>query len=420
MSKFREYISKIRGSKDGKVLIANFGYLTLLQIATYIFPLITLPYLARVLGVDAMGKLAFSSAVIVWIQTICDWGFNYSATREVAKHRDDPNIVSTVFSTVFWARCCLMVLSLIVLSILILLFPTFRNNAQLLYITFLIVPGTIMFPDWFFQAMEKMKYITWLNIILRLVFTIAIFLFIKTQDDYILQPLLLSLGYIIAGIIALYIIIFDWKIKLRKIPIRAIINSITNSTNIFINNLLPNFYNSFSYILLGFISTDTSTGLYNAGRKLPEVCNRFLNVFTRVFFPYFARKTDNHALYAKLNISLSVLCAIGMILLANPLIRLFYGVEFMPAVVVLRITAVSVVFNTLNSVYGMNYLLVCGQDKLLRNLTAISSLIGFVISFPLAHYFDYIGVSCSFLIATILMGILPMIYAKRIIKQTTK
>ena len=78
-NKLRKHYSNIGKSKEAKTLISNFGYLTALQIAGYIFPIITLPYLARVIGVDSFGKIAFASAIIVWFNTIADWGFNFSS-----------------------------------------------------------------------------------------------------------------------------------------------------------------------------------------------------------------------------------------------------------------------------------------------------------------------------------------------------
>ena len=80
MKFLNKLIQKVNNSKDGKTLLMNFGYLSLLQIAGYAFPLITMPYLARVIGPEGFGKIAFASAVVVWFQTIADWGFNYTAT----------------------------------------------------------------------------------------------------------------------------------------------------------------------------------------------------------------------------------------------------------------------------------------------------------------------------------------------------
>ena len=101
----------ILNNKEGKVILANFSYLFLLQIAGYLFPLLTMPYLARVIGADGFGRIAIASAVIMWIQTISDWGFNYTATRDVAKNRDDNDKVSHILSNVIWAKFILLFFS---------------------------------------------------------------------------------------------------------------------------------------------------------------------------------------------------------------------------------------------------------------------------------------------------------------------
>ena len=211
-------IEKVKSFKQNRelcTLIANFSYLSLLQMASYAFPFITMPYLARVIGVEGFGKIAFASALMLWFITIADWGFNYTATRDVAKNRDNKEKISEIFSNVFWARILLMFLSFILLSFCILLVPKFRENMAVIFLSFLMIPGHIMFPDWFFQAMERMKYITILNVLSKTLFTIAVFLFIKEKSDYILQPLFTSLGFMLSGVIAMYYILGKWKIKLK-------------------------------------------------------------------------------------------------------------------------------------------------------------------------------------------------------------
>ena len=210
MSKISRIQKQIINSKDGKTVFANFGYLSLLQIAGYVFPLMTMPYLARVIGADGFGKIAFASAVVVWIQTISDWGFNLTATRDVAQNRTNKEKVSQIFSNVLWARCLLTILSGLLLTVAVLVIPYFHENAEIIFITFLLVPGHIFFPEWFFQAIEKMKYITIFNLILKLIFTVAVFIFIHDRNDYIIQPLLTTTGYLLCGFGALYQILLKW------------------------------------------------------------------------------------------------------------------------------------------------------------------------------------------------------------------
>lgn len=413
LSKLKQLFARLKQSKDGKTLVANFGYLSLLQVAGYVFPLITMPYLARVIGAEGFGKIAFAAAIMVWFQTIADWGFCYTATRDVAKNRDDKEKVSEIFSNVFWARIFLMFVSFVALSICVMTIPKLRENADVIMISFLMIPGHIMFPDWFFQAMERMKYITILNIVSKTFFTIAIFLFIKERDDYILQPLFTSLGFVISGIIAMYYILVKWKIRLWFTPFKEIIKTIKSSTNVFINNIVRNFYNAFSTILLGFLHGSIATGIYDAGRKFIQFGEGILGIVSRVFFPFVTRKGDKHSTYAKLHISLSLIMAILLFIFAPLLIDLFFTKEFSKAIDVLRLMCIMMPFMTLYQIYAINWMIVKGYEKQSRNITIISSLIGFVVSYPLIQHFSYYGVVCVLIIVDALLGILSFMFYKK-------
>lgn len=406
--------NRILSSKDGKTLFANLGYLSLLQIAGYIFPLITIPYLAKVIGVDGFGKIAFASSVIIWFQTISDWGFNYTATRDVAKNRNDIEHVSDIFSSVFWARCLLMIVSFIILVFLIILIPKFREDSNVIFATFLMIPGYIMFPEWFFQAMERMKYITILNILSKALFTVAVFIFVKEKSDYILQPLFVSCGYILSGILAFYYIRRIWGIKLKKVPPATIFSAIRSSFDVFLNNIMPNLYNSFSTMLLGFVGGPSANGIYDAGCKFVNIAQQFMQVVSRTFFPFLSRKIEKHHIYVLINIFLAAVGSLLLFLLSPLLIKIFFTSEFYPSITIMKVMSISLFFLMLGDVYGTNYLIIKGKERQLRNISLICSLIGFAISFPLIHYFDYIGAALTVTITRGLLGFNSMFYAKRL------
>ena len=419
MSKIEKLKSALK-SKDGKVLASNFAYLSLLQVAGYVFPLITLPYLARVIGVEGFGKIAFASAVIVWIQTIADWGFNFTATRDVARNRDNIAIVSQIFSNVLWARLLLMVVSLAILLVLIAFIPDFKENADVILVTFVLVPGHILFPEWFFQAMERMRYITILNLLSKLVFTVAVFLFVKTKEDYILQPLLVSLGYLVAGLIAMYYIIFRWNVRLSYFSIKNVWLTIKTSSDVFINNLMPNLYNSFSTMLLGFCGGSMANGLLDAGSRFVNIAQQFMGVVSRTFFPFLSRRIEKHSLYVKLNITSAIVCSLLLFLLAPYIIRLFYTVDFEQAIIVLQIMSVSIIFLSLNNIYGTNYMIIEGRERELRNITTICSIVGFIASFPLIYYWGYIGAAITITLTRGLLGVFIAISAKKQLNKYKK
>lgn len=385
-------------------------YLSLLQIASYLFPLITMPYLARVIGTEGFGKIAFASAIITWIQTIADWGFNYTATREVAKNRENPEMVSIIFSRVLWARCVLALFSLVVLTGLVFTIPQFHENALIIFFTYLLIPGHIFYPDWFFQAIEKMKYITILGVLFRLIFTLSVFIFIKEAEDYLYQPLLVSFGYLCSGLVALYFILIKWKVKLRAVPLKEIWLTIKGSTNVFINNLMPNLYNSFSVILLGTFCTKAHTGLYDTGKKFTTLSNTAISVISRVFFPFLSRRIDKHKFYSIFTLSIAAAVSLVLVISAPWLVPWYFGTEFVGATPVLQITAPAILFVAASEVYGTNYLIVNRYEKTMRNITFASSLLGFAISFPLVLNFQHIGAAIVFSTSSFASALLSYIY----------
>lgn len=412
-----DIVNKIRNSEDGKVLASNFAYLSILQIVSYLFPLLTLPYLARVIGVDGFGKIAFASAIITWFQTITDWGFGYTATRDVAKNRDDKEVVSEIFSRVFWSRCLLMIFSFILLSILVLFIPVFHDHALVIFVTFLLIPGYIMFPEYFFQALEKMKYITVFNICSKLIFTVCVFLFIKEKEDYIWQPIFISLGFILSGLISMYYILIKWKYKLKRCSYNQIFNTIRGSKDVFISNIIPNVYSTSSILLLGFFHGNVANGIYDAGNRFVNVVDRLMNVIARVFFPYLSRNGSKHSMYAKGSIILSLLVSLCLFILAPFLINIFYTSDFKDAIIVLRILSILIVLGTIDNVYGINFLLVKGYDKQRRIICIICSVFSGILAVFLVYKFSYIGIAFVLLIANGLLGLCSYLYVRKIKKE---
>ena len=369
-------------SKDGRTVLSNFGYLTLLQFASYLFPIITVPYLSRVIGVEGYGKIAFASAVMVWVQTVADWGFLLTATRDVAKCRDNKAEVSRIFSETFFARCLLAIVSFIFLCLLILIVP-----------------------DLFFQAIERMRYTTITNLLVKTIFTVAVFIFIKEKGDYIIVPLLASLGTVAAGIIAMYLILKKWDYSLHRVSFHSVILAIKRSTDVFINNLFPNLYNSLSVVLLGIYDGSVANGIYSEGNKFVNIGQSVLGVVTRVFFPFLSRRIDKHRIYVVVYMGATFCIAVILFVSAPWLIDWLYTDEFADAIPVLRIMSISLVFVAMSTAYGTNYLIVQGHERILRKITMWCSLAGFAIAYPLIIHYSYIGVAVTVTFSRMCLGI---------------
>lgn len=393
-------------SKDGKILITNFSYLSLLQVAGYLFPFITIPYLSRVIGVEGIGELAFASAVVGWMQTFVDWGFASIATRDVSRCRDDLNKTSVIFSNVLWSRTLLLSVALIALAILTLFIPKFNESKGVIWATMLLLPGHILFPDWLFQAFERMKYTTIFNLIIKFLFTIGVFIFVKDKSDYILQPILQAIGFAVCGLVAMYIIVCRWKVKVLRPSLKGIKSTVKSSTDVFLANIIPNSYNSMMTILLGNKFGSHANGIFDAGTKFMNLTLGFIRILARTFFPFLSRRMDKHGTFARISIIISIVSSVLLFLLARPLIFYFYGEEFFAAIIVLRICSISVFFQTLLNVYGSTFLILAGKEKCLRNIIFWGTVGGCILGYVLITYYGVIGTAITVVLVNAYIGVM--------------
>lgn len=408
---------RIRGivkNKNARTVMSNFIYLTLLKGISFLFPLITLPYLAKVLGPDKFGAIAFATSIIVIIETITDWGFNYTATRDIAIKRNDLKYVSNIYCQVFYARILLMIISFIGLWALIQIIPDFKSNEKLILFTFLYIPGNILFPQWLFQAFERMRYITILSILAKIVFTAFIFVIITKPSDYVYEPVLNAGSFLISGFIAQYIIIKKFKLILCKPQFREILLNIKGSTNMFISLILPNLYTNFSVIILKSYCGDLATGIYNGGQKFQGVVEQLTQILSRAFFPFLARHKEKHHIYVMISGVIALAASIFMFFGAPWFVNIFLTEEFSDAIVVMRIFSITPIFLFLTNTYGTNYLVIVGKENILRNIVIIVSIIGFALTWLLTPQYSYIGVASTITIVRGVRGLWTFVEAKKI------
>lgn len=410
MSK-REKIKHTIKSKDGKILIENFLSLSFLNVVGYIFPLITLPYLSRVIGIAGFGEIAFAASIIVYFETITSFGFNYIAVREISRNKENPDKISEIFSTTMVAKIFLMLLSMIILTTVTFAIPSLREKSSILLYTFLIVPANIMFPDWFFQGMEKMKYITVLNVISRTIFTLLIFVIITQESDYIYQPILNAFGVFFSGLISLYYIKRNFNVKFILPSCSDVFNAIRGNSNMFLYLFLPNMYTNFSVTFLGMTHGIGSVGIFSSGKKFIDLSDQVFSVISRTFFPFLARRGDKHTLYSQFTFVISVVISIVLFLSADLLIKIFYTPEFAVSADIIRIMSISPIFFNLMSTYGTNYLVLHNKENILRNIVIFCSIGGFCLTLLLTDKYGSIGVAITITLVWGIRGVLTLLYA---------
>lgn len=195
----------IKGKLDNP-MVTNFISLVLLQGVNYLLPLISFPFLFRILGVERYGLVTFGYALMQYFVMFTDFGFNLSATKYISQHRQDAQAINTFLNSAMIGRFILCVISFTILVLLISTFEKFRSESMLYMLYFGIIIGNVMFPMWFFQGMENMKYITIFNIVAKSLSFIPFFIFIRGPEDYLFVPICYSVGFILAGLVSIFIV----------------------------------------------------------------------------------------------------------------------------------------------------------------------------------------------------------------------
>ncbi|TQV62355.1 MAG: flippase [Sulfurovum sp.] len=363
-----EALNKIANS-DVKRLFANFISLLVLQGANYILPLLILPYLIRTIGVENFGILSFAEATITYFMIITDYGFNSTATRWISVHRDNKQKVTEIFSAVLTAKFLLMFLSAIILTILLFISDRFYEHKEVYIFTFGMVIGQVLFPTWFFQGYEKMKYIAYLNTILKILSTVSIFIFVTEQSDFYIVPILNALGTIIAGIWSFFIIKKDFGISFCFQSIEKVIFYFKDGWHLFLSTIAVVMYTSTNIVILGVISSDHSlVGHYSIAEKIIMITAAFGSLIDRAIFPHFSKIWINsqHEYYQKFNnilillISIMSIFTIFLHFFNDFIMLLIAGEKIEISSDILAILAFAIIFMPLGSLYSNSFVI---QEK---------------------------------------------------------
>lgn len=295
-------IKKISISEDKKRLLGNFLSLAGLQGFTYILPLITLPYLVRVLGVEKYGLVMFSQSFVAFFIILVDYGFNLSATREIAVSRNDNKKVSEIYGSVMLIKLALLFVSFFVFAVLVISVDKFSGYKQLYFFAFLAVIGQAFFPVWYFQGMERMKYITIINILSRSIFTVAIFVFVGDEDDYLLVPLLNGVGFCIGSLFAIWVINKRFSQKIVFPAFCEIKRCFKESSGFFLSRVSVSIYTAANVFVLGFFTSNTMVGYYSVAEKLYQALLGLYAPIVQTLYPYLS-SSKNMGMYKKIFIA---------------------------------------------------------------------------------------------------------------------
>jgi PST family polysaccharide transporter len=408
--------------KKHKLLFENFISLSVLQAAGYILPLITLPYLVRVMGPDKFGLVAFAQSFVIYFTIITDYGFNLSATKDISVNRDNPGKVSEIFCSVYAVKLILLVFSTALFTALVFFIPRFRADYQVFMLSFIIVLGNTLFPVWIFQGMEKMKYITIINVIIKALFVIPVFIFIKKQQDYVYSPLINSSGFLVSGIIGFYLAVKIFRIKLIIPTATQIAGQFRDGWYIFVSTIAISVYTVSNTFILGLFANNTVVGYYSAAEKIVKAVQGILGPVSQAVYPHISRlvsesKSMAMAFLKKLLLVIgsgTFLLSAALFVFADPIVTLVLGPEYGRSVMILRILAFLPFIIGLSNVFGILGLMNFGEQKKFSRVILSGGIISLVLTIALVPMYKGIGSAVSWLITEMFITLSFLYYFSRL------
>lgn len=386
-------------SAGKRKVVENFFAISSVQAANYILPLLTLPYLIRVLGPEKYGLINFAGALIGYFGVLTDYGFGFSATQEIAVSRKDKRRISEIFVAVLLIKAGLVFVSLVILCGLLISVPRFGEYPVLYLLTFSGIVGNALFPVWFFQGIERMKYVTFLNVLAKSIFALSIFVVVKQPADYFYVPLLHSAGFIVAGILGLMIAVRNFDLQLCWPSLGEVIHQLRKGWYVFIATVSVSAYTGTRVFAVGLLTNNTITGYYVLAEKLMNIVQMvplaalLHAVYPRLSYIYASDPARSFRLMRQLQnyTTLAFMIVLPIVFVLAPWIVLITtGATYPETVLAFRLLLVAVLFINANT-FRVHFLLVAGQVKASSRIHIVAGVLGIIGTFMATYWFSYVG-----------------------------
>ncbi|AJJ20147.1 translocase [Yersinia intermedia] len=374
------------------VLRRNIFSLLLLQGSNYIIPLLTLPYLTRVLGVEGFGIYSLTLSLAQYFVILIDFGFNLSASKKIAEHQDNPEYISKIFFETLYSKSILCAISILIIILLTITSTHAVIQSELIY-TVLMLIGTTLMPAWFFQGIEKLSVVTNLMIVAKLSMLPLFFIFVHSDADIKYAVIIQSSMNLLAGIIAIIYIYRKKLVRIVNFSSLKIAHTLKDSFPIFFATLSISLYTMSTTIIIGIFSNVYEVSIFTAADRVKGAILGVFLVLGNAFYPRINsllvnKKEEAYSLIRKIFYWQGGLCiaiTICVMVFSKLITKIMFGSEY-SEVSALLILFSPVYILVIQSTVLANYILLPhGYKKSYTILPMISA----VIHIPLCAYLAF-------------------------------
>ncbi len=413
-------------------LIGNIFSLYLLQGLNYLIPLAVLPYLVRVLGMYNYGLISFAQSFAQYFTTFTDYGFNYSATRSIAKKPDDTLATSRTFCCVLLIKLSLMLFGALILGIVILFVPRFRHDSAFFLVAYLAVFGNVLFPVWYFQGIQKMRYISIITGAAKILSAALLFVFVRKPDDALLALAIQSAGITVAGFAGLWVSLHGINFKIQWPSRTEVKSTLLDGWHLFISSAAVSLYSNTNVFLVGMLAGNIQAGYFSIAEKLIRAIAALVGPISQALFPHVSSLAESSTELA-LNFirrtmvrlgTLTIIFSAILFIFAAPIALLCFGPGAAGSVPIIRWISLLPFLITMSTVLGVQTMVALGLDKQFSSILLLAGIMNVALAIPLILTYQAVGAGACVLFTesavTIAMGVVLMRSGINLFSVTTR
>lgn len=327
----KEFYHKIYNTlSNNKKVVENYFFMTVLQVLNSFFYLLIYPYLIRTLGLESYGLYVFALSIVTYFTTIVNFGFDITGLKAIVQNADNKVMKEKILSSVFTAKVYLELLCLIIFSIIVFSIPKISENRTLFFICFAQTVAYTLLPQWYFQGIQRMRTITIVQLVFKIVTLPFIFIFIRTSADLSLFAVITSATVIFGAVTIFMIIRVKDGLKISWQPFTEIKIWFKSTLPFFLSNSVGSFKEQSIVVLAGALFGMQEVAVYDLANKIILVPRILFVSINGALFPKISLNSTTQVVKRILKLeTLLGLATILLIVLFGKYVVLFMGGELM-------------------------------------------------------------------------------------------
>jgi PST family polysaccharide transporter len=399
------WVSQIRPGV--RKAIRNVGALFGWQVAQYVVPLITLPFLARTLGLSAFGELSVVTSLTAYLLILTEWGFALTATQQVAKCQADPDELGRVFWDTILAKTLVAVPATFVAAGLVWLLPQTRGMTTLFLYSSVQVLANVATVNWFLQGTEDMVGFTGAALAGRLVTIPLVFWVVRGPQDVTMVVGIQSCGAILTAVLSLVLVRRSVSLLSPTLSFRRALRQLTHGWDVFMSQAAATLYAQSNVIVISLICGNTQAGLYAGADKIRRAAQGMLSPISTALYPRInnlAVRDENQALdlvrqATVVQLAMSAFLSVALFWGAPAIVYGLLGRGFGGAIPVVRILSCVPLLAAMSNAMAIQVMLAFGLKKEMSRAILFAGIANVVVLVPLAFRYGAIGGAFALLLA---------------------